>query len=330
MSRKISHSFINGRAGAGTGGQGLKVEWDSTNDGELHWMDVDESTLEVVPPFSGPGWCGTRGIIAGGNIAIDYITIATAGNATSFGNMLVNAGTIGACSNGSRGLFGGGNTGSYLNSIEYITIATTGNATDFGDRTIARNYVAGCSNGSRGCFGGGDYPATNVIDYVTIATTGNATDFGDLTQARNSHDAFSGDTRGVFCGGHTGSAYLDTIDYITIATTGNATDFGNQLAATSSICASNSTRGIIVAGNGGYQIQYVTTATTGNSTDFGDLTVNGGNFAGMSDGTYAVFGAGSGSRSNVIDYITIMTTGNATDFGDLDTTRTAAKGCSGS
>ena len=43
MSRKISHSLINGRTGAGTAGQGIKVEWADTNDGELHWMDVDES-----------------------------------------------------------------------------------------------------------------------------------------------------------------------------------------------------------------------------------------------------------------------------------------------
>jgi len=37
---------------------------------------------------------------------------------------------------GSRGVFGGGHTGSSTNVIDYITIATTGNATDFGDRTL--------------------------------------------------------------------------------------------------------------------------------------------------------------------------------------------------
>ena len=80
MSRKISRSFINGRTGAGTAGQGLKVEWDSTNDGELHWKDVDESSLEVTPV-----WYGDRGIFSGGHSGgspcasnssyIDYVSI---------------------------------------------------------------------------------------------------------------------------------------------------------------------------------------------------------------------------------------------------------------
>ena len=88
MTRKISRSFINGRTGAGTAGQGLKVEWDSTEDGELHWMDVDESSLEA-----GPTWYGGRGVFGGGKAVpyvntIDYVTIQTTGNATDFGNLL--------------------------------------------------------------------------------------------------------------------------------------------------------------------------------------------------------------------------------------------------
>jgi hypothetical protein len=49
-----------------------------------------------------------------------------------------------------RGLFGGGYNGAYLNVIDYVTIATTGNATDFGDLTVARRNLAGCSE----CHGG--------------------------------------------------------------------------------------------------------------------------------------------------------------------------------
>ena len=87
------------------------------------------------------------------------------------------------------GIFGGGYSGSYENTIDYVTISTPGNATDFGDLTVARNGLAATSNGTdnRGIFGGG-YDGSNyqnTIDYVTISTPGNATDFGDLTVARN-------------------------------------------------------------------------------------------------------------------------------------------------
>lgn len=54
-----------------------------------------------------------------------------------------------------RGVFGGGYTGSMSNVMDYITIDTTGNATDFGDLTVARWGCAGVSSNTRGVFGGG-------------------------------------------------------------------------------------------------------------------------------------------------------------------------------
>ena len=127
MSRKISHSLVSGRAGAGTGGQGLKIEWDSTNDGELHWMDVDENSLEPI------AWGGSRGVIAPGyksgyNTDIEYIAIATTGNSVDFGDLLTASQERQGLSNGSRGLFGSGHKQSFdINEIDYITISTTGN-----------------------------------------------------------------------------------------------------------------------------------------------------------------------------------------------------------
>jgi len=146
----------------------------------------------------------TRGIFAGGatptfqNI-IDYVTIASTGNALTFGNITSSAlREPCGCSNGVRGVFGGGQTpGSptniIVNIIEYITIASTGNGTDFGDLTQARTEVYGStSNSIRGVWGGGQSPSlVNTIDYVTIASTGNAQDFGDLTVARNGTGACS-------------------------------------------------------------------------------------------------------------------------------------------
>ena len=152
---------------------------------------------------------------------IDYITFATIGNATDFGDpSTLRAGTSGMCSP-TRGCFSGGFGPSpaytQSNVIDYITIASTGNATDFGDATVTRDSPTGTSSATRGVTGGGNAsPAnTNVIDYITIASTGNATDFGDLTSARNKLQSGSNKTRAVFAGGQTPSI-VNTIDYITI------------------------------------------------------------------------------------------------------------------
>jgi hypothetical protein len=83
---------------------------------------------------------------------IDYITIATTGNATDFGDLTQTRSILGAASSQTRGLFAGGfngESGNLVNTIDYVEIGTTGNATDFGDLTVARGGLAGCS-GSHG------------------------------------------------------------------------------------------------------------------------------------------------------------------------------------
>jgi hypothetical protein len=327
MSRKISRSFINGRAGAGTGGQGIKVEWDSTNDGELHWLDVDESSLEFAPD-------GDRGIFgsgySGGTVnIIEYVTISSTGNGTDFGDLSVSRYNATATSNGTRGVFAG--DVSLSTTIDYITIATPSNATDFGDLTSGRKLTdSGFSNytNDRGCFAGGRYSGhsyTNIIDYVTISTTGNATDFGDLlnTPAYNGSTSNSTSDRGITAGGQT-SAATNIIHYVTISSTGNATDFGDLVADNKGqACTSNalSDRGVWMGGDNASGInnsmEYVTISTTGNATDFGNLLGNKGYSGGSSNGAGDRGLSAGGVSSNVIEYITISTTGNATDFGDL-------------
>jgi hypothetical protein len=112
---------------------------------------------------------------------IDYITIASTGNATDFGDMLSANRDGAAFSSDTRGIYGGGSS---TNVIQYITIASTGNMTDFGDLGAAMgNGGTGGSSNTRGLFtmlSNSD----NRIEYVTIASTGNASDFGDLTEAR--------------------------------------------------------------------------------------------------------------------------------------------------
>ena len=132
----------------------------------------------------------TRGVFGGGYTntpaattfnVIEYITIASTGNAQDFGDLSAAKGSLSACSSSTRGVFGGGFvTPTVTNVIEFITISTLGNASDFGDLLSALRQKAALSSSIRGVFAGGYTPETNVIEFVTILTTGNAQDFGDL------------------------------------------------------------------------------------------------------------------------------------------------------
>jgi len=142
----------------------------------------------------------TRGIIAGGaspnlpspnnSNVIDFITIASTGNATDFGDLTQARGSLDCgFGNSTRGLFAGGYAPGDVNTIDFITIASTGNATDFGDTTFALSQAGGCASPTRGVIGGGIGASprahSNIIQFVTILSTGNAADFGDLSQSRN-------------------------------------------------------------------------------------------------------------------------------------------------
>lgn len=216
---------------------------------------------------------------------IDYVTIASIGNATDFGDLTTVVRYHPAGFNSAtRGVRACGHDGSNIsNVIDYITIATTGNATDFGDATAARYLLAGCSSPTRGVFGVGS------IEYVTIATTGNGTSFGTLSYSSNYLAAASNDTRGIFGGGD----LVNSMSYITMATTGNGTDFGDLTVTRRMLRgASSPTRITFNGGHNGSAVQntidYVTIATTGNATDFGDLTVARSSAAATSSGNGGV------------------------------------------
>ena len=90
-----------------------------------------------------------------GSNVINYVTIATLGNAIDFGDLTVSRGFGSSCSSPIRGVFAGGLIGpdssfTHYNIIDYVTIATTGNAQDFGDLTVARLGAGSCSNGHGG------------------------------------------------------------------------------------------------------------------------------------------------------------------------------------
>ena len=227
----------------------------------------------------------TRAVFGGGqslNAKMEYVTIATTSNTTSFGNLSVGRRSACGFSNQTRGIIAGGIASPSASDVmDYITIASTGNATDFGDLTTATAESAGFASPTRGIIAGGNTAPTvvNTIEYITIATTGDATNFGDLTVAATSAAGSSSQTRGLIMGGMRPANNV-TIDYITIATTGDATDFGDLTQARAyNGAVSNSIRAVSAGGNANpvslntNTIDYVDIATTGNANDFGDLLV---------------------------------------------------------
>ena len=161
---------------------------------------------------------------------IDYVSIASTGNAIDFGDATLTRQTSPSLmSSTTRTVFAAGYSDSltYALTIDYVTIASTGNATDFGDLSVGRYNAAACSNDVRGIHFNGDQQSgtDNTIDYITIASTGNATDFADMNITTLSSGASSSPTRGVRFGGSSS----DEISYITMASAGNALDFGNLL-----------------------------------------------------------------------------------------------------
>jgi len=241
----------------------------------------------------------TRGVFAGGRndptpaaavTTIDYITIASGGNATSFGSLSTattqsNGGNLG---NTTRGIFAGVDNGSNANSIIYITIQSTGTPQDFGDLNTSNGGTAQCCSSTRGVVAGNaGSPGTvtsNVMDFITISTLGNAADFGDLITPFRNASGISNAVRGVFGSGGTPSS---------------------------------------PSGIGSNIMEFITIATLGNSTDFGDLSDTRRSKGSMSSPTRGVFAAGADPNSNIMEYITIMSAGNAIDFGDLSRTAEA-------
>jgi len=280
-----------------------------------------------------------RALFMGGGSAsgvlntIEYVSLASTGNTTDFGDLTQARRELGALGSATRAVAAGGGSS---NVIDFVVFNTLGNATDFGDLTTTYLQTSAASNSTRGIifvgYDGSDN--TDTIEYITIATEGNALDFGNLTETQRSSQGVSSSTRAVRCGG-----FRQAMDYITIASTGNASNFGNLSDSSGSAYMtsgniSSGTRGIIAPVTDSTTktniIEYITIASTGNSTDFGDLlqTVDSSP-GGASTTTRGVVAGGSNSgRINVINNITIASTGNATDFGDLTEAKNFLAGAS--
>ena len=83
---------------------------------------------------------------------IDFITIASAGNALDFGDCIsVLSQSAGGASNNTRGAFVVSYIApAYTNAIQFVTIASQGNSADFGDNTVAGGRSYGFSNSHGG------------------------------------------------------------------------------------------------------------------------------------------------------------------------------------
>ena len=286
-----------------------------------------------------------RGITGGGFVSpnsqnvMDYVEIATTGNALDFGDLTSILRNIATCASSTRGTFAGGQAPSDTNIICYTTISSKGGASDFGDLTTTNtNSNDGVlSDNTRGIIlFGSPAGVQGTLEFITISTTGDSSDFGELSLKRRHTASMASPTRGIFASGKedVGSTFLKLIDYVTIQTRGTAVKFGETLAIASeqSVGAGNKTRGLICGGLTPSlldTIEYITIATEGTALDFGNLTDSRHGSSSMSSSTRACVGGGTApGNSDIIDYVTIASTGNATDFGNLTVARTVPQGLS--
>ena len=290
----------------------------------------------------GRGVFGSGATPSGTNV-MDLIEIATTGNSTDFGNDIgAREENYASFSSTTRGVFAGGKepAPNHTKDISFFTFSSQGGVNDFGDLITAVSSQGGCGNNVRGLSGGGrtpdndSAPGTNNIEFVTIASTGDGTNFGDLTQGRTYlGSGIASPTRGVWHGGNeTSPTVSNIIDFVTIATFGDAVDFGDVSKRNSQTGCSNSTRGLIAAGQNPSNlnsIEFITIASTGNAQDFGDVYDEVDYLGSCANATRGIFAGGqSPTKLNTIGFVTISTTGNTTDFGDLTVARRFLAGCS--
>lgn len=205
-----------------------------------------------------------RGVSMGGGhsgwgyneyLYMDYVAIATIGQATSFGNISARRDNAPPCvSNGTIGMVGGGYLGGGPGTItiDYVTIATTSNSSNYGNLMVPSshdglgNCQQGSSNSTIACIYGGtkkytgytSYSAYNEIQSINMTTTSNGAFFGYLTHTGQVWlSCFGNKTRGCWGGGQSGwpnyqsGTQYNISWYIDYSTTSNSNSFGNLAGA---------------------------------------------------------------------------------------------------
>lgn len=258
------------------------IQYLNINSGGENTSDFGD--LTVSRKSMGAGSTGTRAVWMAGDTyspittnVIDYVTIASAGNATSFGTVATQRRNAASMSNDTRMILGGGdNGGGRFNNIEYITMASTGNGTSFGTLvTGGTGYFSGIGGPTRGWFLGGYVSSTiSTIQYSTFASGGTTTNSGSLLTGSTSSHGFTSNTRAVVCGE---DSRVYGMQYFEQASGGNSVFFGDlSVARNNGGGTGNGVRGVHGGGLGNSStvvntIDTAIIATLGNAVDFGDL-----------------------------------------------------------
>ena len=225
---RVAINTINGFTFASTGSA---FDFGNLTQGREDPAGVSNSTRGVfMAGGQHPGSSPLTGFVD----TIDYVAIASAGDAVDFGDTTEARRHQGTCCSQTRGVCAAGykTPGTPSNVIDFITISTLGNAADFGDMTDEYFGTSGTSNSIRGVFSAGRNPGNvNTIEYITIATLGNALDFGDLnSDTQYAAGNVASPTRACFGGGSDPNNSA-RIDYVQIMSTGDAIDFGDLTVA---------------------------------------------------------------------------------------------------
>lgn len=198
ISRTLHFSHSSSTRGIFAGGYSGAASPSGTVQGNIEYLTIASAgngtsfgDLATARHQAGGSGSTTRAVFGGGDNGspgysannlnnIDYITIASTGNATGFGSLIAAARGVASCSSNTRALFFGGITSGASTTIQYVTIASTGNAVSFGDLSSGNYGGQATSNNIYGYIG-----FARVISYVTIASTGNTTSFLTLPDTTN-------------------------------------------------------------------------------------------------------------------------------------------------
>jgi len=280
----ISGYFINESVQVST--QGNSIDFGRLTNSLYGSASASSSTRGMVMG----GWGPTPGS-PGQDLDVEYITMASKGDAIDFG--ADNSGGWGSqgASDSVRALSAGGGYPAATTDIDLFIFSTVGSHVDYADITAARSRGdrAACSP-VRAVFSGGYGPTHRKYDTKITASSGNTTEFGDMLFGNRLSGCVSDHTRGVAGGAYTDETpgYLGFYESFTIASTGVAVYFGEATMKTGARASTqNMVRGLFGGGSISptqtNAIDMITIQTSGNATDFGDLTRSQHSLCGMCD-----------------------------------------------
>ena len=309
--------------------------WDTGNDQLYQYWDSEFRAITTVAPSYYYGGRGVFGVGTDTNLTLDYITIATTGNATDFGDGWYLRESSGGASDGTKGFWYGGisSSNNVSNNGYSITFATQGNATNtIGQVSYPLARGSMCCNAdyiiATGGQSGYNTNTSNAILRWSTASLGSAAAFGTMDSTKMGHSMWNDRSRYLTFSGTNSIADIAAGSFTTSGASWIAQLTGNGSQPTGA--AGDETRAITFAGTTGTQLDTVVIQNNSNATSFGQLNTNFSKPGACTNATRIVFGGNSyGGTYNDMSHVTIATTGSGSDFGDLTVARSRATACSG-